>query len=101
MAERDFRFGISSSIAGLDIGTFLVKHPHSTYFMRVGDDIEEVGLTSGDIVVVDRSLSPRKKDIVIVSQADDSELRVVRYDSLRSEGQLWGVVVHLIRSLRS
>lgn len=100
MSSRDFRFGISSSVQGVDLNQLLVKHAVSTYFMRLASDIPDLGLAAGDIVLVDRSLHPKKTDLVIVGQTDDPELKIVRFDQMHDELQLWGVVVHLVRKLR-
>ncbi len=100
MSSKDFRFGISSNVQGVDLNQLLVAHALSTYFMRVDSDIPELDLFAEDIVVVDRSLQPRKNDMVVVSEEADSQLKIVRFDQLDAELQLWGVAVHVIRRLR-
>lgn len=100
MSSKDFRFGISSSVQGVDTNQLLVKHPLSTYFMRVADDIPELGLGAEDILVVDRSLTPRPNDVVVVGERDEPELKIVRFEHMHSELELWGVAVHLIRNIR-
>jgi len=50
----------------LNVQQLLVKHPHSTFFVRVeGDSMEGAGIFSGDILVVDRSVSPTHGRIVV------------------------------------
>ena len=50
----------------LDINELLVKHPASTFFVRVsGDSMTKAGIQSGDLLIVDRSLEPTDKKIVI------------------------------------
>ncbi len=101
MPGKDFRFGISSDVRGVDLNQLLVTHPVSTYFMRLAMDIPALELRAGDIVLVDRSLKPKKSDLVVVGTSDDPELHVVRFDDLSAEAvQVWGVVEHLIRRLR-
>lgn len=100
MPGKDFRFGISSSVAGLDVNKLLLAHPLSTYFMRVASDIPELDLKAEDILVIDRAVQPKANDIIVVAEPDDPDLKVVRFDKTVSEVQLWGVVVHLIRSMR-
>jgi DNA polymerase V len=52
----------------LDISDLLVKHPASTFFVRVqGDSMEGVGIFSGDILVVDRSVEARSGKIVVAA----------------------------------
>ena len=50
----------------LDIAAHIVRHPASTFFMRVsGDSMTGVGIFDGDLLVVDRSLEPASGDIVV------------------------------------
>ncbi|KTD22492.1 SOS (error prone) mutagenesis protein UmuD (RumA) [Legionella londiniensis] len=43
----------------LDLNAHLVKHPGATFFVRVaGDPMENAGIRSGDMLMVDRSLEP-------------------------------------------
>ncbi len=50
----------------LNLHTHLVTHPEATFFVRAtGDSMEGVGIFSGDILVVDRSLEPRHGSIVV------------------------------------
>lgn len=100
MSRRDFRFGISSSVAGLDMNKLLVARPLSTYFMRVASDIPQLEVRAGDILVVDRALHPKVNDLIVVAEVDDPELKVIRYGEQQFNGELWGVAVHAIRSLR-
>ncbi len=66
----------------LDINDLVVKHPASTFFVRVeGDSMIGAGIFSGDVLVVDRSITP--KDGLIVVAAVYGELVVKR---LRSRG---------------
>ncbi|MBP7735265.1 MAG: translesion error-prone DNA polymerase V autoproteolytic subunit [Spirochaetes bacterium] len=104
---------------GLDLNEFLVRHPAATFFVRVsGDSMTGAGINSGDVLVVDRAESVRDRNIVIA--ALNGELTVKRfvredgrvwllsenqnYPSLEVTGEMdfevWGVVVHVIRSFR-
>lgn len=50
----------------LDLNRHLIKHPAATFFVRVtGDSMIGAGIHSGDLLVVDRSLEPADKHIVI------------------------------------
>ena len=50
----------------IDLATELVKHPLTTFMLRVaGDSMQGAGIDEGDILVVDRSLTPRHGQIVI------------------------------------
>lgn len=100
----------------LDINDLVVKHPASTFFVRVeGDSMEGTGIFSGDVLVVDRSITA--KDGLIVVAAVYGEMVVKRLTAmgdthiLVSENEnyapitvsghddcfIWGVVVGSVR----
>jgi len=61
----------------LDLNKYLIKHPVATYFVRViGDSMIGAGIHSGDILIVDRSLEPTNRRVVIA--VVDGELTVKR-----------------------
>lgn len=61
----------------LDLNQYLIKHPAATFFVRVtGDSMINAGIHPGDVLVVDRSLTPADGRVVIV--ALDGELTVKR-----------------------
>ena len=50
----------------LDLNKHLIKNPAATFFVRVtGDSMVKAGIHSGDLLVVDRSIEPRDKSVVI------------------------------------
>ncbi|MCZ2722376.1 translesion error-prone DNA polymerase V autoproteolytic subunit [Marinomonas sp. 15G1-11] len=50
----------------LDLNDFCVSHPASTFYVRAqGDSMIEAGILSGDVLLVDKSLTARHGDIVI------------------------------------
>lgn len=102
----------------LDLNKYLIKHPAATFFVRVtGDSMMGAGIHSGDLLVVDRSLEPRDKSVVIA--VIDGELTVKRIRigkkkiTLEPENenysvqqitedtdfQVWGVVTNVIHAL--
>jgi DNA polymerase V len=102
----------------LDLNRQLIKNPDSTYMVRVwGDSMENVGIHSGDVLIVDRSITPADNKIVIVCL--DGELFVKRIRKISEEiyllpenekyrpikimpnqdFEIWGVVIHVIHSL--
>lgn len=83
----------------LDLTKILVRHPSSTFYMRIeGNSGAEQGVSSGDIAVVDRSLQARPKDLVV--WWDDNEFVVSRGSVLPPEIKPWGVVTHVIHAFR-
>ena len=102
----------------LDLNRHLIKHPAATFFVRVtGDSMIGAGIHSGDLLVVDRSLEPADKNVVVA--VVDGELTVKRlfkqngvlrllpenlsYQPIEITAQLtieiWGVVTSVIHAL--
>lgn len=70
----------------MDLEKYLIEHPASTYFVKVkGDSMIEAGIQQGDIVILDRSLTPNNGDIVIASLDGDVTLKYFekKWDKLR------------------
>ncbi|EJL85168.1 translesion error-prone DNA polymerase V autoproteolytic subunit [Pantoea sp. GM01] len=63
----------------LDLNKLLVKHPSATYFVKVsGDSMCGVGISDGDLLVVDRSLTAKHGDIVVASVAGEFTVKELR-----------------------
>lgn len=104
--------------AKLDLTEHLVKHPSATYYIKAMEDsMVDYGIFSGNLLIVDRSLTPQVDDVVIA--AIDGELTCKclgvtngQYHLLAGnalyppiplmgkEVHIWGVVIHTIHSLR-
>jgi len=57
----------------LDLNLLLIPHPSSTFLARAqGDSMIDLGIHNGDILIVDRAVEPRHKDVVVA--ALDGEL---------------------------
>jgi len=101
----------------LSLDDIFVKHPSSTFYFRfVGGGFKKSGITSGDILMIDRSLDMLNNDLIIVEL--DGELLLRRYNKnmdlitlstdydyikrgVGLEGfVLWGVVTVVVKSLR-
>lgn len=101
----------------LDLNEYLIKHPAATFFVTAsGDSMTGAGITSGDILIVDRSLEATHGKIVIA--AINGELTVKRlsrisgtiqllpennqYQPIEITGEedliIWGVVTHVIHA---
>jgi len=102
----------------LDLNKHLIKHPASTFFVRVsGDSMIKAGIFPDDILIVDRSLEPVDKKIVIAVLDGELTVKRLRYrdkliflepenpeyqpikitedDSL----EIWGVVTNVIHKV--
>lgn len=102
----------------LDLNTHLIEHPAASFFIRVkGDSMIGAGIHDGDLLIVDRALSPQDGKIVIA--AIEGELTVKRlrirkgaawlvpdnpaYPPLpireEQECLIWGVVTQVIHAV--
>lgn len=58
--------------AKLDLNELCIKNPSATFFIRVsGDSMQGAGIADGDILIVDRSLKPKIRDIVVAIVEND------------------------------
>ena len=103
----------------LDLNDLCIKHPAATYFVRcTGDSMIEAGVHSGDVLVVDRSLTAKHGDIVIAALNGEftvkkletkPALRLVamnkQYSPIEitegSEFEIFGVATTVIHSLKN
>ena len=61
----------------LDLNAYCIRRPSATYFVRaIGDSMKDMGLHSGDLMVVDKAEKPIQGDIVIAET--DGEFTVKR-----------------------
>lgn len=102
----------------IDLNEHLIQHPAATFFVKVkGDSMVNAGIQSGDILIVDRSLEPRDKRIVVAILNGEFTVKRIRKKNnklyLVSENEafaaieitpemdfeIWGVVIHVIHSV--
>ncbi|MBN1618433.1 translesion error-prone DNA polymerase V autoproteolytic subunit [Candidatus Dojkabacteria bacterium] len=102
----------------LDLNEFVIKHSAATFFVRVhGDSMINAGISDGDILVVDRSLTPRSDQIVVAFL--DGEFLVKRFEHTSSgislvpenslykkididessDFEVWGIVTFVLKQL--
>ena len=50
----------------IDLGAYLIERPASTFLMRVsGESMKNASILDGDLVVVDRSVTPQSGHVVV------------------------------------
>jgi DNA polymerase V len=50
----------------IDLNKYLIKNPISTFFVKVdGSSMENANIFKDDILVIDKSINPKNKDIVV------------------------------------
>ena len=65
----------------LDLNDLLIKRPAATFFVRAaGDSMLGAGIRPGDILVVDRSVTPLDGSIVIASVDGEFTVKYLRRD---------------------
>lgn len=105
--------------ARLDLNKLTIKHPSATYFVKVsGESMIGAGIGDGDLLVVDRALTPVHGDIVVAAVDGEftvkelqihpqlrllphnPDYRPITFDS-EEELQIFGVVTHSLKTHRS
>ena len=100
----------------IDLMKELVRHPQASYLLRIrGDSMRDVGIFDGDVVLVDKAITPRSGQVVVAVVDGEFtcktlQLRAGRIqlkaanpaypDILPTDGQSvesWGVVVAAIK----
>lgn len=106
----------------LDFNEEIIRHPSATFYARVlGDSMEGAGIDNGDIVIVDRALTPVDGDIVVAFINNEFTLKYIdlskkekgiiilkpandKYKPIRikpgDELSVWGVVSSVIKRFR-
>lgn len=99
----------------LDLNEYLIQNPTASFFAKVeGDSMIGAGIFEGDLLVIDKSINAKHKDIVIASVND--EFTVKRLDTRNGiqliaenkdyapikltgemEFAIWGVVTGVVR----
>jgi DNA polymerase V len=102
----------------LDLNKHLIKNPPATFFVRVtGDSMVGAGIHHGDLLIVDRSLEPKNKSVVIaivngeltvkririkgrtISLEPENENYPAQQITEEMEFEVWGIVTNVIHAL--
>ena len=106
----------------IDLNEELIRHPDSTYLLRAqGNSMEGAGIYDGDLMIVDRSITPTDGAIVIAVVHGDLTVKRLKITDDRYYGKvrvlaaehpdypdipvqddgclIWGVVRHSVRDL--
>ena len=102
----------------LDLNRYLIKNPAATFFVRaIGDSMTGAGIHSDDLLIVDRSLEPKDKSVVIAVVNGELTVKRIRIGNKRialepenesysaqqisedTEFEVWGVVTSVIHAL--
>ena len=97
------------------LNEYLIKHPAATFIVKAsGSSMSGAGILSGDLLIVDRSVSPRNNNIVIASIFGDLTVKKIlkknksfflvsandEYPAIEVKEEMecfiWGVVTYVI-----
>ena len=103
----------------IDLNKELIHHPATTFYARVvGDSMVDAGLEDGDLLVIDKSLSPVEGDKVVAFIDGEFTIKYIRkgedcywlvpaneeYEPIRvteeNDFLIWGVVTYSIKKQR-
>jgi DNA polymerase V len=101
----------------IDLNKHLIKHPSATFYGRVkGNSLKNAGISDGDLLVIDRSLSPANGKIAVCYLDGEFTAKRIKlegqelwlmpeneaYQPIKVEPEnnftVWGVVTHVIKS---
>ena len=104
----------------LDLNEYLIKHPAATFIVKAkGSSMTDARIISGDLLIVDRSISPKNDDIVIASIFGDLTVKKLKkkqnsffllsansdYPSIEVKEEMecfiWGVITYIIHGTAS
>lgn len=101
----------------IDLNKELIKHPSSTFYGRVkGESMKNMGISDGDLVIIDKSLRPQNGKIAVCYLDGEFTMKTIRmgkgccwlvpanddFQPIKvtedNDFLIWGIVVHVIKS---
>ena len=85
----------------IDLNKELINNQDAAFFVRVdGNELVDFNISDKDVLLIDRSLLPKKKDLTLV--IIEGEFKVIRFpkEPLETEFVLWGVISYIIHYAR-
>ena len=105
--------------SSLDLNEYLIKHPSATFYIYAkGHSMNDAGIYDGDVMIVDRSLDVKSKDVVIAVINGEFTVKRIFIKSNKTylvpenkkfspvliqddmDFQIWGVVTHTIHAFK-
>ena len=82
----------------IDLNETLVTNQSATFYVRVVSNVfVECGINENDVLIVDKSLTPKNNQLVVV--ISEESFKVVKFNqSSKTEVILWGVITYIIKS---
>lgn len=101
----------------IDLNKELIKHPSTTFYGRVtGDSMKDAGLSSGDILIIDKSLEPKTGDVAVCYIDGEFTVKYIRietnviwlipaneaYEPIKvtaeNDFMIWGIITYSIKN---
>lgn len=85
----------------IDLHKELISNRDATFFVRIdGDELSHYHIFNKDVLLIDRSLQPKKNDLVLV--VIEGEFKVIDFSEkpLETEFILWGLISYIIHYAR-
>ena len=101
----------------IDMNKHLIKHPSATFYGRVkGVSMKDAGISDGDLLVIDKSISPSNDKIAVCYIDGDFTVKRIKIENdciwLIPENEtykpikvttdndfiIWGIVTHVIKA---
>ena len=83
----------------LKLDQLLLHHPSSNFMFRIrGHAFEAHGIFDGDLALVDKALTPRRRDLIIIWHGQ--EFGIMPFTEFEDETTPWGVVTAVIHEYR-
>ena len=85
-ADQGIRAGFPSPAQdymseSIDLNQELIRHPATTFYARaVGDSMKGCGIDDGDLLVIDKAISPQNGDIVVAYIDGEFTLKKVKLE---------------------
>jgi DNA polymerase V len=102
----------------IDLNQLMIKHPSATFFGRVqGTSMLDAGISDGDLLVIDRSLSPANNKIAVCFVDGEFTIKRIqkevdccwlmpaneKYKPIKvtndNDFLVWGIVTHVIKKV--
>ena len=103
--------------SSIDLNKELIRNPNTTFYARInGDSMKDMGINSGDLVIIDKSLEPKNGNIAVCFIDGEFTMKEIKieqnccwlipanksFKSVRvdkdNDFAIWGIVIHVIKS---
>lgn len=88
------------SLQTLDLNQLLIHNSASTFFMRIdGNTWREQGIFHGDLVIIDRAMSPKRNDLVVWYDSD--QFMMSTQNKVTTGTPTWGLITTVVHQYRT